>query len=137
MRQEVCAFASSVGGVIVHQSTPHIFQAYQQCSLLISTSLFEPFGLVIPEAMSCGLPVVAYDCPYGPADIITDGVDGFLIKNRDVNSFSQRVCQLIDNHNLRVQMGQEGIISSRRYNISDVMSKWIHIFEQLTFSRRK
>ena len=45
-------------------------------SILISTSLFEPFGLVIPEAMSCGLPVVAYDCPYGPASIITDGLNG-------------------------------------------------------------
>ena len=137
MRQEVYALASSVGGVIVLQSTPHIFQVYQQCSFLISTSLFEPFGLVIPEAMSCGLPVVAFDCPYGPADIITDGVDGFLIKQRDVNFFSQRVCQLIESHDLRVQMGQNGIISSRRYNTSDIMSRWIQLFEQLTSFRNR
>lgn len=134
MYHEVSALASSVGGVVIHQPTPHIVQAYQASSLLISTSLFEPFGLVIPEAMSCGLPIVAYDCPYGPADIITDGVDGFLIKNRDVDSFLQRVCQLIDNHDLRVQMGQEGIIASRRYNTSDIMSKWIQLFVQLTSS---
>lgn len=137
MRQEVYALASSVGGVIVLQSTPHIFQVYQQCSFLISTSLFEPFGLVIPEAMSCGLPVVAFDCSYGPADIITDGVDGFLIKQRDVNFFSQRVCQLIESHDLRVQMGQNGIISSRRYNTSDIMSRWIQLFEQLTSFRNR
>ena len=134
MHEEICLLASSAGGVVIHEPTAHIFQAYQTCSLLVSTSLFEPFGLVIPEAMSCGLPIVAYDCPYGPADIIKDGVDGFLIKNRDVDSFSQRVCQLIDNHDLRVQMGQEGIIASRRYNISDIMSKWISLFEQLTSS---
>ena len=134
MYQEVCVLASSVGGIAIHKPTSHIFQAYQVSSLLISTSLFEPFGLVIPEAMSCGLPVVAYDCPYGPSDIITDGVDGFLIKNRDVNSFSIRICQLIESHDLRCQMGQNGILSSQRYNISDIMSKWISLFEQLTSS---
>ena len=99
---------------------------------MISTSLFEPFGLVIPEAMSYGLPVVAFDCPYGPADIITDGLDGFLIKDRDVDSFSQRVCQLIESYDLRCQMGRNGILSSQRYNTFDIMSKWIQLFKLLT-----
>ena len=53
--------------------------------VLILTSLFEPFGLVIPESMSCGLPVVAFDCPYGPREIIEDGVNGFLVKDRDLD----------------------------------------------------
>ena len=132
MWHEICSLASSVGGIVIHKPTSHIFQTYQQCSFLVSTSLFEPFGLVIPEAMSCGLPVVAFDCPYGPADIITDGVDGFLIKDRDVDSFSQRVCQLIESHDLRVQIGQNGIISSQRYNTSDIMSRWIQLFDRLS-----
>ena len=134
MRHEICSLASSVGGIVIHKPTPLIFQAYQVCSLLISTSLFEPFGLVVPEAMSCGLPIVAYDCPYGPADIITDGVDGFLIKNRDVDSFSQRVCQLIESYELRCQMGRNGLLSFQRYNISDIMSKWIQLFGQFSSS---
>ena len=67
----------------VHQPTDKIFAAYIDSSILVSTSLFEPFGLVIPEAMSCGLPVVAYNCPYGPSLMISDGANGFLINNND------------------------------------------------------
>ena len=101
-------------------------------SMLLMTSIYEPFGLVLPEAMSCGLPVVAFDCPYGPAEIITDGVDGFLIKNRDVENFSNRVCQLIENKNLRIQMGQAAIKSSQRYKADKIMPQWKDLLVSLT-----
>ena len=80
----------------VHEPTSNIFDRYLDSSILMMTSVYEPFGLVLPEAMSCGLPVVVFDCPYGPADIVSDGVDGFLIKDRDIQAFAGRVCQLID-----------------------------------------
>jgi glycosyltransferase involved in cell wall biosynthesis len=86
--------------------------------------LFEPFGLVLPEAMSCGLPVVAFDCPYGPSDIISDGVDGFLVKDRDVDAFADKVCLLIENEALRRQMGQKGIASAQRYRAEAIMPMW-------------
>jgi glycosyltransferase involved in cell wall biosynthesis len=106
-------------------------EKYIGSSILLLTSLFEPFGLVLPEAMSCGLPVVSFDCPYGPADIITDGVDGFLIKNRDVQAFADRVCQLIEDKELRVRMGQAAIKSSQRYRADVIMPKWKELFESL------
>ena len=115
----------------IHQPTEHIFDAYRNNAILVSTSLFEPFGLVIPEAMSCGLPVVAYDCPYGPADIISDGVDGLLISNRNVNEFVEKVCQLIENEKLRREMGHAGIHSSQRYSASSVMPLWIQLFRDI------
>ena len=87
--------------------------------------------------MSCGLPVVAFDCPFGPADIITDGVDGYLIEDRDVELFAQRVGQLISDYDLRVKMGKAGIASSKRYQASRIMPQWIQLFEQLTSSRGK
>ena len=121
----------------VYKPTADIMEVYREHSILLLTSLFEPFGLVLPEAMSCGLPVVAYDCPYGPADIITDGVDGFLIKERDINLFAQRVCQLIFSYDLRRQMGQAGILSSQRYQVSRIMPQWVQLFEQLTSSQEK
>ena len=132
MSQEIRSLATSVGGIIVHQPTIQIFQAYQECSFLISTSLFEPFGLVIPEAMSCGLPVVAFDCPYGPADIISSGKDGFLINNRNVEDFVEKVCILIENLALRRLMGKAGLLSSQRYDASLIMPMWKAFFEQLT-----
>jgi glycosyltransferase involved in cell wall biosynthesis len=99
--------------------------------MLLLTSLYEPFGLVLPEAMSCGLPVVAFDCPYGPADIITDGVDGFLIKDRDIEAFADRVCQLIESEELRCQMGKQGVVSSQRYRADRIMPMWNRLFQEL------
>ena len=112
-----------------------IMEKYRGNSILLLTSLYEPFGLVLPEAMSCGLPVVAFDCPYGPADIITDGVDGFLVGNRSIETFAQRVCQLIESDDLRRQMGQAGMLSSQRYQVERIMPLWKELFENLVFSR--
>ena len=119
----------------VFEPTGNIMKRYFDHSILLLTSSYEPFGLVLPEAMSCGLPVVAFDCPYGPAEIITDGVDGFLIKNRDIQAFADRVCQLIEDEELRRWMGQNGIVSSQRYRADIIMPKWINLFEKLTFGQ--
>ena len=115
----------------VYNPTADIMAKYREHSILLLTSMYEPFGLVLPEAMSCGLPVVAFDCPYGPADIITDGVDGFLIKDRSVESFVHRVDQLISSYDLRRRMGQAGIQSSQRYRSEVIMPQWVSLFEQL------
>lgn len=120
--------------LFVHPPTDNIMSEYINSSMLLMTSIYEPFGLVLPEAMSCGLPVVAFDCPYGPADIITDGVDGFLIKNRNIDLFVQRVNQLICSCELRRQMGQAGMLSSQRYQASRIMLQWKTLFESLILS---
>lgn len=118
-------------GVRVFKPVVDIMKNYCKISMLLLTSLFEPFGLVLPEAMSCGLPVVSFDCPYGPADLITDGLDGFLIKNRDINEFADRVCQLIEDKELRVRMGQAAVKSAQRYRADLIMPKWKELFERL------
>lgn len=119
----------------VFPPTPDIMEKYIENSILLLTSLYEPFGLVLPEAMSCGLPVVAFDCPYGPADIITDGVDGFLIKDRNVDLFAQRVCQLIESHEFRLRMGKAGVASSKRYRSEIIMPQWDSLFKQIVSSQ--
>jgi len=81
--------------------------------------------------MSCGLPVVAFDCPSGPANIITDGVDGFLIKDRNVNQFADRLCQLIESPDLRRTMGKAAILSSQRYSPNRIMAQWMSLFKEL------
>lgn len=118
--------------IVVHQPTEHILDSYRESAILVSTSLFEPFGLVIPEAMSCGLPIVAYDCPYGPASIVTDGVDGFLIPNGDIHLFAEKVCLLMEDESLRLQFGMAGSVSSRRYEANNIIPQWKQLFEPLT-----
>ena len=121
-------------GVTVHAPTADILDVYHQHAMLLLTSRYEPFGMVLPEAMSCSLPVIAFDCPYGPADIITDGMDGFLIKNRDTQQFVDKVCLLIENEELRMEMGQRGIKAAERYRMDNIMPLWKTLFEELVES---
>jgi glycosyltransferase involved in cell wall biosynthesis len=119
-------------GIVIHQPTTAIFDAYVQSSMLLLTSRYEPFGLVIPEAMSCGLPVVAFDCPYGPAGIITDGRDGFLVIPGDTDAFAARICQLIEHPEHRRLMGGEGVQKARRYAADIIMPQWLQVFKEIT-----
>ena len=117
--------------IVIHQPTEHIFDCYRESSILVSTSFFEPFGLVIPDAMSCGLPVVAYNCPYGPSGIIRDGVDGYLIKSGDLNEFVSKVCLLMNSIDLRRKMGAAGHVSSSRFENCRIFTSWKQLMNQL------
>lgn len=115
--------------IVLHSAEADIFSRYLDSSMLLLTSIYEPFGLIMPEAMSCGLPVVAFDCPYGPKEIVTDGEDGFLVEDRDIVFFALRVCQLIENVELRQQMGKNAIQKAQRYSADNIMPMWKELFD--------
>lgn len=117
--------------VYPHGQTLDILDKYKESSILVLTSVYEPFGLVMPEAMSCGIPVVAFDCPYGPSEIITDGIDGFLINCYDVEAFADKLCMLMENNALRKKMGQHATQSALRFNKEKIMPQWNNLFESL------
>ena len=117
--------------VYPHAQTIDILDRYKESSILILTSIYEPFGLVMPEAMSCGIPVVAFDCPYGPSEIITDGKDGFLVNCYDVEAFADKVSLLIENASLRKKMGQDAIQSARRFREQKIIPQWVNLFGNL------
>lgn len=121
--------------VEIHPAVPDIMEKYKESSMLLMSSLYEPFGLVLVEAMSCGIPVVAFNCPYGPADIIKDGTDGFLVEDRNIEAFVDRVCQLMENDDLRQQMGMSAIHSSQRYKAEIIMPQWKCLFTNLVSSQ--
>ena len=122
--------------VEIHPAVPDIMEKYKESSMLLMSSLYEPFGLVLVEAMSCGIPVVAFNCPYGPADIIKDGTDGFLVEDRDIEAFADRVCQLMEDDDLRQQMGKSAILSAQRYKAEAIMPQWKSLFTNLVSSQR-
>ena len=77
------------------------------------------------------LDVVAFDCPYGPSEIITDGKDGFLVSCYDVEAFTDKVSLLIEDESLRKKMGQNAIQSALRFRKDRIIPQWIHLFESL------
>lgn len=116
---------------ILHPPTQAIEQEYLNSSIYAFPSRFEGFGMVLIEAMSCGLPCVSFDCPCGPRDIIKDGVDGFLVDNGDVESLANSLLKLIEDDKLRSDMGIMARINVQRYGINIIAKQWIKLFNEI------
>lgn len=84
-------------------------------SIAASASNFEPFGMTIVEAMRCGLPVVSTDCPYGPGEIIKDGVDGRLVPVGDPDAMAAALLDLVRDDERRRQMGRTAVRNAGRF----------------------
>ena len=105
-------------------SVQDIPQTMTDYSLYAMTSETECFPMVLLEALSVGLPVVSYDCPNGPRNIVTNQVDGLLTKYMDVQDFAENVKLLINDTVLRKQMGANAKRNVERFSTEAVMEKW-------------
>lgn len=114
--------------VVVNQPTNQIMDKYLESSIFLLTSRFEGFGMVLIEAMACGVPVVSFDCPWGPAEIIHDEEDGFLVGYLNTAEAAEKVVQLIESPELRKEMGTRARENVQRYSRNKVMKQWIDLF---------
>lgn len=106
-------------------------EKYLESSIYAMSSRFEGFGMVLIEAMACGVPCVSFDCPYGPADVIKDGEDGFIVRYLDCKELADKICFLIENEETRKLMGRKARENIRRYSRETVMGKWTELFEKV------
>lgn len=95
------------------------------------TSRFEGFGMVLIEAMTSGLPCIAYDCPCGPRAIIKNNSNGFLIENGNEKLFTTKINELIEDINLRKTIGVVAQKSMEKYNIDTIMKTWNKLFTDI------
>ncbi len=104
-------------------------------SIAAVTSAFEPFGMTIVEAMRSGLPVVATDCPHGPGEIITPGVDGELVPNGNVDAVAAALLDLINDDTKRAAMGRAALEHSRRYDPATIGERYEQLLTELVEGR--
>ena len=112
--------------------TPKIMEEYLKSSIYVMTSRFEGFGMVLIEAMGCGVPNVSYAFKCGPRDIITDNEDGFLVEEDDAVTFAQKLSLLMQDKKLRKEMGSKAKVNVQRFSVERVMQKWDDLFHELT-----
>jgi glycosyltransferase involved in cell wall biosynthesis len=111
--------------------TQEIQNYYAESSIYLMTSRSEAFPLVLLEAMSCGLPCIAYNCPSGPRNIIEDNITGFLIEDGHENVFVEKLDVLMKDINLRKVLGKSAVESSKKYELSAIMSQWDTMFKSI------
>lgn len=103
--------------------TSNIYSEYQRSQFFVMSSDFEGFGLVIVEAMACGIPVIATNCPFGPSEIIEDGVTGLLSK-MDTNDLAEKMEWMITHNEERKAMGVKAYTSAARFRKEIIIPEW-------------
>lgn len=110
--------------VCLQQSVTAIDVVYATAAVFVLCSRFDCYPMVLIEAMGCGLPCVAYDCPCGPVAIIEPGVTGFLIPNGNQELFVSHLKQFLADENLRLEMGKKGKEKVAQHSIDLIMEQW-------------
>ncbi|GAB3711930.1 glycosyltransferase family 4 protein [Flavobacterium koreense] len=126
--------ASSLGissNVQFFEPVKSIEKKYLESSIYVMSSRYEGFGMVLIEAMACGVPCVSFDCPYGPSDIIADGEDGFLVANGDIALLAQKLLLLIEDDALRTMMGNNAKVNVKRFLPETICNHWDALFKSL------
>lgn len=125
------------GSVCLKHSTPQIAQEYQNASIVALSSRYEGLPMILLEAQTFGLPIVSFKCKCGPQDVITNGVDGYLVDEGDIKGMADRIMALIKDVRRRKVMGKAAIISSKRYSEDTIMQKWVDLFNELCGIQKK
>ncbi len=118
--------------VMLMGPTKNIDIELSNSSIYALSSRFEGFGMVIVEAMQCGVPVVSFDCPKGPAEIIRNNQDGLLIKDGDVDAFAEGLKALIEDKEKRKRFAKLGLKNVKRYEIKNIGRLWEELIKELS-----
>lgn len=116
---------------VLHGRTYNVQKEYISSSIFVCSSRFEGFGLAIVEAMACGLPVVSFDCPWGPRAIISDKMDGLLVEDGNIHQLALSLQSLMADEKKRLKMASTALDNVRRFQLSEIAERWRSVFEEV------
>lgn len=116
----------------INPPTNAIMNEYAQSSLLVMSSHYEGFGMVLVEAMSCGVPVVSFDCKCGPKDIIQHGINGLLVPEGDIKALANAMMEVMTDETYRRMLSRNARKVVDTYSEEAVMARWIRLFTSIT-----
>jgi glycosyltransferase involved in cell wall biosynthesis len=122
--------------VRLHGYTRDLPSAMRQASVYAMASRWEGFPMVLIEAMSVGLPVVAFDCPRGPGEVVRHGANGILIENDRLRAFSRGLLTLVEDVQLRRSMGHQALDDAHGFTADAIAADWTQLIDDLDTARR-
>lgn len=138
MREELQKQIDELGitsSCLLEHSVTNIADKYCESAIFVLSSRFEGFGMVITEAMACGVPPVSFACPCGPRDIINDGIDGLLVENGDIAGLADKISYLIEHEEERKEMGRRARGNVDRFRVERIARQWKELFESVTANK--
>jgi glycosyltransferase involved in cell wall biosynthesis len=133
--REVIRARHAYNHVFLMGSTRSLDEELAKGSIFAMSSKSEGFGMVLLEAMNCGLPVVSFNCPVGPRELVTNGVDGLLVPELDVDALALGISRLIEDEELRRKLSQGALQKATEYGPDIVTASWEHLYEALTTAK--
>ncbi len=118
------------GKVVLEGRTGDIRKELLDSSCLVMSSIFEGFPMILLEGLATGLPIVSYDCPKGPAEMVTPGENGYLAKVGDTDTLARGICSVISDESLRRRYGSESRRRAGDYTLEKTMAKWDALFKE-------
>lgn len=105
---------------------------YMSHSLFVLSSRYEGFVLVLLEASACGLPLVSFNCEYGPSEIIENNKNGMLISPvGNIQDMAKSICTMLENEKKRETMGKQAKVMSERFSMGKILPEWLRLFEEI------
>lgn len=111
--------------------TNNIVDLYKSASIYCMSSRYEGLPMVLLEAKSCGLSIVSFDCPEGPAEVIENNKDGFLCKPENPDDLAEKLKILMSDEKLREQFGKTAYVNSKRFSTENIAKKWKQLLERI------
>lgn len=108
-----------------------IYSIYRNYSILVMTSQFEGFPMALLEGMTKGLPLISFDVPTGPNEIIRHNLNGFLVSPFNTYDMADKICLLIEDDRIRKKFSMENMNYLEEFNIKIIRNKWVSLFEDI------
>jgi glycosyltransferase involved in cell wall biosynthesis len=110
------------------QSNP--FKFFRWADIYVHACIFEGFGNTLVEAMACGCPVIATDCPFGPRDIVEHGKNGFLVDMGSVEAMRDALLTVLRDNDLLTQMRVNALSRSKEFTVARMVKAYTEVFNQ-------
>jgi len=133
-REKLQSYINELGlnkSVLLHGNAKNIHEKYNNADFFLLTSMAEGFSMVVIESIAHGLPVVTFDCPEGPGEIVRNNIDGFVVENNNEEELLKKVIELISDSLKREVMGNNAYIRSKDYLPENISKSWIDFFNQI------